>query len=375
MPGLDLSQLSSNWKKLQEKLRSDKPRKSNALKRKRNDESNTTAARVKKAKTTAYEPQRRHNRNKMGLSSSKTQEPSNNTYTSLTRDHDISRADISQAYSTASTSSTPKPYQDEINGGLHSTHKIGKYLGLDCEMVGTGAPPYDDNVLARVSIVNFHGEQIYDSYVLPPPGITVYDYRTFVSGIREQHLAPGYARPYSQVQKDVAALLDNRILVGHAVNNDLMVLLLSHPRRDIRDTSRYAPFRALNHGRAPALRHLAKAKLGMQIQGGEHSSVEDARATMMLFKMEKVGFEEESRRRFGVRTQVNGKRVVVAEALPDEDDDGEDGGDDGEDDEEDDQRLLDGIDDEGDTNAEVVAVKQPKAAKKKTKRKKRTKRK
>ena len=124
---------------------------------------------------------------------------------------------------------------DHINSGLHSTNRVGKYISLDCEMVGTGLPPHTDNVLARVSVVNFHGEQLYDSYVLPSPGLIVEDYRTFVSGIQPHHLKPGYARPFVEVQTDVAHLLHARILVGHALRNDLDVLMLSHPKRDVRD--------------------------------------------------------------------------------------------------------------------------------------------
>ncbi|KAK4994006.1 3'-5' exonuclease, partial [Elasticomyces elasticus] len=166
-------------------------------------------------------------------------------------------------------------------------------------MVGTGPPPHADSLLARVSIVSFLGEQVYDSYVVPQAGIEVTDYRTHVSGIQRKHLRPGCARPFKQVQQDVAAILDGRILVGHALKNDLSVLMLNHPPRDIRDTARYAGFRELSMGRTPALRKLAKEVLGLEIQTGEHSSVEDARAAMLLFKREKAGFEQECQKRYG----------------------------------------------------------------------------
>lgn len=249
-------------------------------------------------------------------------------------------------------------HQDTINSGLHPTHKAGKYLALDCEMVGTGPPPHSDHVLARVSVTNFHGEQIYDSYVLPPPGIEVKDYRTFVSGIQPHHLRPGYARPLAEVQKVIADLLDGRVLVGHALRNDLDVLLLSHPRRDIRDTSRYPKFRKQSHG-APALRDLALRELGLEIQGGEHSSLEDARAAMMLFRREKGGIEEEVRRRFGGSRRGKGKSEVKGE-VADRDDD------------EDAVDEMDGEESDGSSGEERV----PKmATKKKRKKKKRTKRK
>ena len=40
------------------------------------------------------------------------------------------------------------------------------------------------------------------------------------------------------MQREVAALLKGRVLVGHAVYNDLKVLMLSHPKRHTRDTAR-----------------------------------------------------------------------------------------------------------------------------------------
>lgn len=36
----------------------------------------------------------------------------------------------------------------------------------------------------------------------------------------------------------VSELLTGRVVVGHSINKDLKVLLLSHPRKDIRDTAK-----------------------------------------------------------------------------------------------------------------------------------------
>ncbi|KAK3721074.1 3'-5' exonuclease [Vermiconidia calcicola] len=376
MPGLDLTQLSSNWKKLQDKLQAEKKQEpeSNGLKRKRPDEKNRKTNGYKRARiadSTLYGPVK--SRKKMGLASSKPEEERkvDRKNSDFAKKHDLAPEDVSAAYG-----NTQRKHIDDINGGLHASHKAGKYVSLDCEMVGTGPPPYTDNVLARASLVNFHGEQIYDAYVLPPPGIEVQDYRTFVSGIKPTHLVEGYARPFTEVQKDVANLLDGRILVGHALRNDLQVLMLSHPRRDMRDTSRHPKWRLENGGRPPALRKLAKMQLGMEIQTGEHSSVEDARAAMMLFRKDKMGFEEENVRRFGRHStfqpkglkQVNG--AVPPRQSPDDNEESE------EDEEDEDLDLLDGEED-----AEAVAegtsamgTSTPNTKKKK-KKKKRTKRK
>lgn len=55
-------------------------------------------------------------------------------------------------------------------------------------MVGVGEDGRD-SILARVSIVNVMGDCIYDKYVKPREPVT--DYRTFVSGIREEDLVDG----------------------------------------------------------------------------------------------------------------------------------------------------------------------------------------
>lgn len=143
---------------------------------------------------------------------------------------------------------------------------------------------------------------------------------------------------FSVVQEDVSRLFKDRILVGHAIENDLkvkktfvgkaatstwktnvisntwlafsvsplhcqlksmclyisivfyivqpnlghlyntfwtvfQVLFLSHPRKMIRDTSTYKPFRKLFNGRKPALRKLAEKLLLVKVQEGEHNSV------------------------------------------------------------------------------------------------------
>lgn len=179
--------------------------------------------------------------------------------------------------------------------------EAGKYIAIDCEMVGVGPNPDNDSALARVSVVNFNGDQIYDSYVRPKEMVT--DWRTHVSGIAAKHMVE--ARSLEQVQKDVAKLLDDRVLVGHAIRNDLDALLLSHPKRDIRDTSRHPPYRRFAGGGSPRLKVLASELLGLEIQGAAHSSVEDARATMLLFRKDKEAFDREHGKKWPMRVIVD----------------------------------------------------------------------
>lgn len=66
--------------------------------------------------------------------------------------------------------------------------ETGQYLAIDCEMVGVG-PEGVESMLARVSIVNYHGAVILDRFVRPREKVT--DYRTWVSGVREEDLRNG----------------------------------------------------------------------------------------------------------------------------------------------------------------------------------------
>lgn len=165
---------------------------------------------------------------------------------------------------------------------------LTKAVAIDCEMVGVG-PDGEESILARVSLVNHFGKCIYDKYVKPTEKVT--DYRTAVSGIRPQDIQNG--ENVQLVQREVAEILQGRIVVGHALHNDLKILLLDHPKKKIRDTQKYKPFRkAVKSGR-PALKVLCREILNVKVQQGEHSSVQDAQATMRLYTMVRKQWEAE----------------------------------------------------------------------------------
>jgi RNA exonuclease 4 len=179
-----------------------------------------------------------------------------------------------------------------VESGSTSKKRIGKYVAMDCEMVGVG-PEGKESVLARVSIVNYYGNVILDKFVLPREKVV--DYRTHVSGITKEILKD--AEPFLDVQKEVADILKDKIVVGHALQNDFGALLLDHPYKLIRDTSHYKPFRKITNGRTPSLKKLTKVILGLDVQGGEHSSVEDAQATMLLYRKVRNEWESELRKK------------------------------------------------------------------------------
>ncbi|KAJ7745977.1 ribonuclease H-like domain-containing protein [Mycena olivaceomarginata] len=167
----------------------------------------------------------------------------------------------------------------------------GKYLALDCEMVGVG-PEGAESVLARVSLVNFHGAVQLDEFVRPRERVV--DYRTEFSGVRAGDMVN--AKPFPAVQSLVAALIKDRVLIGHAVHNDLKALLLSHPHTATRDTQYYAGKSGVVKSKRIALRKLVQQELGATIQGGEHSSVTDARATMAVYRLHRKEWEKSAPR-------------------------------------------------------------------------------
>lgn len=182
---------------------------------------------------------------------------------------------------TSSTLASLKPVNDDCS----PTNAVA----MDCEMVGVGSDG-SRNALARVTLVNAWGNAIYDEYVRPLEVVS--DFRSNISGVRAHHLKK--AKDLWNVQKEVSELIKGRILVGHALQNDLKVLFLSHPKKDIRDTSVYKPLRS-KEGRPRALRDLAAEILGVKIQQKEHCSVEDARAALFLYQRFKKEWERSIR--------------------------------------------------------------------------------
>jgi len=160
-------------------------------------------------------------------------------------------------------------------------------VAIDCEMVGVGRSK-SRSILARVAVVDEHGTCLLDSYVRPTETIT--DYRTRWSGIRARDLVG--APSFDSVRQRVAQLIRGKILVGHAIHNDLNVLNIAHPPALIRDTAFYPGLRRAlvqaspdkyDASHCPSLKNLCRFILKLSIQSGEHCPVEDAASTMKLY--------------------------------------------------------------------------------------------
>ncbi|XP_056356045.1 apoptosis-enhancing nuclease isoform X1 [Oenanthe melanoleuca] len=169
----------------------------------------------------------------------------------------------------------------------------GKYVAIDCEMVGTG-PQGKLSELARCSVVNYEGDVIYDKYVRPE--LPIVDYRTRWSGITKRHMQS--AIPFKAAQAEILKILKDKIVVGHAIHNDFQALKYFHPKDRTRDTSQSPELRkraGLPVRANVSLKNLAMHLLHKKIQVGRHghSSVEDAQTAMELYRLVEVEWEKE----------------------------------------------------------------------------------
>lgn len=157
---------------------------------------------------------------------------------------------------------------------------------MDCEMVGVGH--YGKSAVAQITLVNWNEEVIYTTYVRPNKPVT--DYRTYVSGIEPHHLMGKNALDFETARQQVSELLEDKILVGHALKNDLHVLNLQHNWMDTRDTAKYEPWMKERFADGVLwprkLSELCKLKLNLEIQapGESHSAFQDAVAALRLYK-------------------------------------------------------------------------------------------
>uniref|UniRef100_G1N9A5 Interferon stimulated exonuclease 20 n=1 Tax=Meleagris gallopavo TaxID=9103 RepID=G1N9A5_MELGA len=141
---------------------------------------------------------------------------------------------------------------------------------------------------------NYDGDVIYDKYVLPL--LPIVDFRTRWSGITKRHMES--AIQFRAAQEEILKILKDKIVVGHAIHNDFQALKYFHPKERTRDTSRIPLLNqraGLPPGANASLKSLARHLLQKKIQVGckGHSSVEDARTAMELYRLVEVPWEAE----------------------------------------------------------------------------------
>ncbi|KAH9938182.1 ribonuclease H-like protein [Fomitopsis serialis] len=161
---------------------------------------------------------------------------------------------------------------DEVREDGHSTQADIEadttldIVALDCEMVYTTGGMR----VARVSVVDSTGKEVFDELVKMDDGVDVIDYNTRFSGITaEAHAAA--LLPLTAIRRSLDALISSKRMVHHRCIDT--VVLFPHQAGP--------PYRR-------ALRALVKEHLGQTIQEGGgtvgHSSVEDSVATLDLVR-------------------------------------------------------------------------------------------
>ncbi|KAJ7597615.1 hypothetical protein C8J56DRAFT_771385, partial [Mycena floridula] len=141
---------------------------------------------------------------------------------------------------------------------------------------------------SRVSLVDYRGTIILDTYVRPTHPVE--DYRTAETGLYSGSLIS--APPFEQVQQQVASLIRDKIVVGHCLWHFFSVLGLSHPALDTRDVGLFRPFRKkLKARQILSLSTLVHFFMGRKIGLDYEDSTELTRASMDLFRKLSTWFE------------------------------------------------------------------------------------
>lgn len=218
---------------------------------------------------------------------------------------------------------------------LNQGNKRGKetqVLALDCERILTDR----GEKLARVSIVNFYGNIVFDTLVKPCRYHTdrpvVLDYREWITGIKAIDLE--HAPTFGNIEPIIQKIVAGKTIVGHSLADDFKILSIDTRalRVQVRDISTmdlfmlkvdkdsHSPVREVTPPRlsvsaknssassksshdsrklsvaptAPAANYVIKKRklkdladdfLNARIQEGHHSSVIDARAALALYRL------------------------------------------------------------------------------------------
>jgi RNA exonuclease 4 len=187
-------------------------------------------------------------------------------------------------------------------------------IAIDCQMMQSNI----GQVLGRVSVADYEGAIILDTFVCYPEPVIVKNTDKPYSGIDWGDIEPqNGAQPFLEVQAQLTELLRGRIVIGHDIEKDLKVISMKLASKilqlqgvvvpgtpntlsvTIRDTQKYSGYRQYaNPGanQGPSLKNLALHVLSRQIKQGRVSSVEDAVATMEVYRNAEAAIDQEQRR-------------------------------------------------------------------------------
>jgi RNA exonuclease 4 len=174
-------------------------------------------------------------------------------------------------------------------------------IALDCEMVVCSD---SQKHLARLSIVNYNRQTLFDEFIKPE--LPVVNYLNHVTNIDSFKLHK--ALPFSHYRSAIEALLRERTVVGHTIDYDFEAMKVVHDDKLKRDISEFSYFKKDKF--KTSLKELTDRFLNMKIQEGKHSSVEDARAALELYKLYKEEIDAEFKDAYFAKLKSDGLLVL-----------------------------------------------------------------
>lgn len=121
----------------------------------------------------------------------------------------------------ASIPNKPVMFYNMLNQG-NKRGKETQVLALDCERVLTDK----GERLARVSIVNFYGNIVFDTLVKPCSHYyeehEVLDYREWITGIKPIDL--DHAPTFGNIEPIIKKIVKDKTIVGHSLADDFKIL-------------------------------------------------------------------------------------------------------------------------------------------------------
>lgn len=139
---------------------------------------------------------------------------------------------------------------------------------------------HTSNGLARLSIVNYNGHVLIDTFVKPKGKIT--NFRSWISGVYPQSMKN--AMPYDEARDRAIEIMSGRVIVGHSLKHDFKVINWEPLQGNVRDLATYKKYLDDNN-HVKSLKRLTNEFLGKEIQTGSHNSVVDARSALCLYRI------------------------------------------------------------------------------------------
>lgn len=159
---------------------------------------------------------------------------------------------------------------------------------------------------ARISITAANGGILYDRFIRQKEEVS--DYRVAVTGIKSGDLKSFQAVQFEDALREVHAIVNDRVIIGYNLANQMKILMLRHENFLVRDISTYKPFQ-LNF-KPRKLVSLAKDILNLDIQVRVNSSVEDARICFNLYKTVRDQWEASIDSKFSLKLRELRKKIA-----------------------------------------------------------------